>query len=47
MNTNSHILFYLGWFNHCHMSETFKQLFGAWLINLQDATLCKELELHN
>lgn len=40
-------LFYFGWFTHCHMSGTFKWRFGAWLINLQDATWFEELELHN
>lgn len=29
------------------MSGTFKWQFGAWLINLQDATRFEELELHN
>lgn len=40
-------LFYFGWFTNCHMSGTSKWQFGAWLINLQDATWFEELELHN
>lgn len=40
-------VFYFGWFTNCHMSGTFKWQFGAWLINLQDATRFEELELHN
>lgn len=39
-------LFYFGWFTNCHMSDSFKRQFGAWLIDLQDATWFEELELH-